>query len=112
MMKNDLNLLFEQWRQGEPGAWQKLKPELQQALRRAKPALNFPPEHMATIRGLLCLRLEMADEKEMRLLPGDRFWEFYASLTRRYLVELLREGVTAKRGNPVPPRKQAAISAS
>ena len=67
---------------------------------------------MATIRGLLCLRLDLADENELRLLPGERFWEFYASLTRRYLVELLREGVTAKKGNQLPPMNKAAMGAS
>ena len=99
-MKNgEVEKLFERWRYGDSEAWPELKPHLVKALKKARPALNLPPEHMVTIRSLLCLRMEMADEMELRRIPGRHFWEFYAALTRRFLVELLREGVFASKQN-------------
>jgi len=100
MNNSELDSLLTRWRQGETDSWSGLKPVLAHALRQSKPALDFPPEHLEAIRRLLCLRLEMASEDEMRRVPGERFWEFFASLSRRFLIELLREG--ASRGRPVP----------
>ena len=105
-MKNqEIEALFARWRAGDSEAWAQLKPHIMLTLRRAKPALNIPQAHLSTIRSLLCLRLDLADETELRTYPGERFWEFYASLTRRYLVELLREGIYADQSptNPTPP---------
>jgi len=97
MNNTELNQLFSRWRAREQGTWTDLKPELARALRRTRPALGFPPEHLTTIRGLLCLRLDMSEEDELRDLPGDRFWEFFASLSRSFLIELLREGSPDRR---------------
>ena len=97
----ELDRLFKDWREGNKDAWLQLKPYVVQSLRRARPALRLPAEHMDAVRNLLCLRLEMAPEEELRDFPGDRYWEFYAALTRAFIVELLRKGINEAAGRKV-----------
>lgn len=104
MDKTELDLIFQRWRAGEPEAWELLKPELMKRMRKSRPALNFPEGHMAALRGLLCMRLDMATPQELRRLPGSTFWEFYASLARTFLIELLKEGAYAHGQNEAPAK--------
>jgi len=92
MENQKIEYLFGAWRAGNKEAWTQLKPYLLKSLRRARPALELPPEHLAAIGNLLCIRLEMAEEDEFRALPGNQYWEFYAALTRLFIVELLQKG--------------------